>query len=59
MTVFEKDKEVYIFNIVAEAKMQALVIMTKKCHPSWNDDQVKDFLFNLLKYSIEKVNKSG
>lgn len=59
MTVSEKDKEVYIFNILAEAKIQALVIMTKKCHPSWNNDQVKDFLSNLLKYSIEKVKKSG
>ena len=47
-------KESYMFGIVAEAKMRVLVQMAKKHHAEFSDAQLKDYMQNLLNYSMEK-----
>ena len=42
------------FNIVAEAKMGALIIMTHIQHPEWKRADVKDYLERLLSFCCEK-----
>jgi hypothetical protein len=51
----EKDSQIYAFNIIAEAKMRTLVDMTKKYHPDWSIEEIKDHLERLLGYCIERV----
>ena len=48
------NSEVYAFNIIAEAKMHTLIIMTKKVHPDWSIQEIQDHLERLLGYCIEK-----
>lgn len=47
-------KESHLFEIVAEAKMRALVQMAKKHHAEFDEPQLKIYLQNLLNYSMEK-----
>ena len=50
----KRDSEVYSFNIIAEAKMDTLIIMTKKVHPDWSIEDVRSHLERLLGYCIGK-----
>ena len=45
---------IYAFNIVVEAKARALVDMTKRAHPDWTKEQVKEFLKNAIDHAIKK-----
>ena len=45
---------IYAFNIVVEAKVRALVDMTKRAHPDWTKEEVTDFLKNAIDYAIKK-----
>lgn len=49
---------IYAFNLIAEAKVRALVILTKKHHPDWTDEQIEDHLKRLVGYAVEKVLKN-
>lgn len=44
---------VYSFNILVEAKMRALVVMCKKVHSDWNEEQTEDFLKGAIVFAIE------
>ena len=55
----EEQKSVYMFNIVAEAKARALVLMTKKVHPDWSREEIEDHLKRLIGYAVEKVLAEG
>jgi len=50
----KRNSEVFIFNIVAESKMDTLIIMTKKVHPDWNIQEIQEHLKRLLGYCIDK-----
>lgn len=50
----KEDKKIYAFNIIAEAKVQTLVILTRKVHPDWTLKQTEDFLERLLKHVIKR-----
>jgi hypothetical protein len=45
---------IYLFEIVAESKMRALVKMAQKYHPEFNEKQLNEYLQNLLEYSLKK-----
>jgi hypothetical protein len=45
---------VYGFNLLVEAKTRALVVMCKKVHPDWNEEQIEDFLKGAIVFAIEK-----
>jgi len=47
-------KESYLFEIVAKAEMRTLVQMAKKHHAEFDVPQLKNYLQNLLNYSMEK-----
>ncbi|MBA7595182.1 hypothetical protein ES703_02141 [subsurface metagenome] len=55
----ERDKEVYYFNILVEAKTRALVQMTKKIHPDWTNDQIELFLSDAMVYAVKKMLGKG
>jgi len=42
------------FNIVAEAKMGALIIMTHRQHPEWSRAEVAQFLIRILEFCCTK-----
>jgi len=42
------------FDIIAEAKMTAMVILCKKYHPDWSIEEIENRLKGLLEYVIEK-----
>jgi hypothetical protein len=44
----------YAFGIVCEAKVRSLVIMTKRVHPDWGDEQIIDFLKSAIDYAVKK-----
>lgn len=50
----EEQKNIYAFNIVAEAKIRTLVAMTKKYHPDWGNKQIEDFLKDAIEYAVKK-----
>lgn len=56
-TRFVMSSETAFFDIIAEAKMTALVIMCKKYHPDWSIEEVENRLKGLLEYVIEKGRK--
>jgi hypothetical protein len=43
-----------MFNIVLEAKMGAMVQMTKKMHPEFTKEQLSVFLHDALTYMVNK-----
>ena len=45
---------VYEFNIVAEAKVRTLVLLTRKYYPDYTIDQIEDHLKRLIGYAVEK-----
>jgi len=47
-------REKYMFNIVTEAKVRTLAVMTKKYNPNWTPEQVEDYLKRLIEYAVEK-----
>ena len=51
---FKKNQQIWAFNIMAEAKMGALIIITKQVHPDWSIEEVQDHLERLLGYCIGK-----
>ena len=57
--VTEEQKLIYMFNIAAEAKVRALVVMTKKYHPDWTNEQIEDHLKRLVGYAVEKELTEG
>jgi len=44
---------IMMFNIVVEAKMGAMVQMTKKMHPEYTKEQLLEFLHNAVDYAVE------
>jgi len=50
----ERDKRIYTFNMIAEAKARTLVIMTRKYHPDWTLEQIEDYIKRLLGYAVQK-----
>lgn len=49
--------DIYAFNIIVEVKMRALVIVTKKSHPDWNDKEIENFLKSSVEYAVKKESK--
>ena len=55
----QKDTNIYMFNIVTEAKMDVLLIMTAKNHPEWSRDEVISYLDRLLEFCSKKQFEKG
>ena len=44
----------FFLNIILEAKARAIVQMLKKYHSEWSEQELHDFLHNLVDYAIKK-----
>lgn len=42
------------FNILAKAKIQTLVTMTKEYHPDWTNKEIEKFLQGAIESTIKK-----
>jgi len=46
--------EIYVYNIMLEAKTRAMVAITKKYHPDWSNERIREFLKNAMDYAVTK-----
>jgi hypothetical protein len=51
MTEKDRIKEIYLFNIVTEAKMLTAVQMSKRYYPA---DQIRQFLVTMLEKALQR-----
>lgn len=55
----EPEMSIYSFNIIAEAKVRALVTMTSRVHPDWSAEEIEEHLKRLVGYAVEKELKEN
>lgn len=46
--------DIYGFNIVLEAKLRAMVLMTKRFHPEMSTEEIERFLKSSVEYAVRK-----
>jgi len=44
----------YAFNIILEAKVRAIVVMTRKYRPELSPQQIRVFLQDAIEYAVQK-----
>ncbi len=50
----KRDAEVYSFNILVEAKTRTLIVMTRKVHPDWGDDDIQRFFESVISHALKQ-----
>jgi len=49
-----ESSDIYAYNIMVEAKTRALIAMTRKYHPDWDNEKIVEFLKDNIDYAIKK-----